>query len=227
MAILDPVADELPWHSPTQGTEMRNLARLNDDEDDGGRQDMEAAPKIIEETLFKKRHVLITGQINDRLAKITVQRLLALAAESDAPINVFISSPGGHVESGDMIHDIIKFISPEVRTIGSGWVASAGALIFVGAEKKNRFCLPNTRFLLHQPSGGIGGNASDIKIQAEQLRKMKERFERLFANATGQTPERIRKDTERDFWLDTQEAVAYGLLGTVIATQKELEERLG
>lgn len=205
---------------------MRNLARLNDDEDDGGRQDMEAAPKIIEETLFKKRHVLITGQINDRLAKITVQRLLALAAESDAPINVFISSPGGHVESGDMIHDIIKFISPEVRTIGSGWVASAGALIFVGAEKKNRFCLPNTRFLLHQPSGGIGGNASDIKIQAEQLRKMKERFERLFANATGQTPERIRKDTERDFWLDTQEAVAYGLLGTVIATQKELEERL-
>lgn len=206
---------------------MRNLARLNDDEDDGGRQDMEAAPKIIEETLFKKRHVLITGQINDRLAKITVQRLLALAAESDAPINVFISSPGGHVESGDMIHDIIKFISPEVRTIGSGWVASAGALIFVGAEKKNRFCLPNTRFLLHQPSGGIGGNASDIKIQAEQLRKMKERFERLFANATGQTPERIRKDTERDFWLDTQEAVAYGLLGTVIATQKELEERLG
>src|SRR4051812_49371170 len=162
---------------------MRNLVRLDDDEEDG-RQNLEAAPKIIEETLFKKRHVLITGQINDRLAKITVQRLLALAAESDEPINVFISSPGGHVESGDMIHDIIKFISPEVRTIGSGWVASAGALIFVGAEKKNRFCLPNTRFLLHQPSGGIGGNASEIKIQAEQLRKMKERFERLFATAT-------------------------------------------
>jgi ATP-dependent Clp protease protease subunit len=204
---------------------MRNLVRLDDD-DDNGRQNVEAAPKIIEETLFKKRHVLITGQINDRLAKITVQRLLALAAENDAPINMFISSPGGHVESGDMIHDVIKFISPEVRTIGSGWVASAGALIFVAAEKKNRFCLPNTRFLLHQPSGGIGGNASEIAIQAEQLRRMKERFEKLFAAATGQTPERIRKDTERDFWLDTQEALAYGLLGTVIATQKELEKRL-
>lgn len=205
---------------------MRNLVRLDDDEEEG-RQSVEAAPKIIEETLFKKRHVLITGQINDRLAKITVQRLLALAAENDQPINMFISSPGGHVESGDMIHDMIKFISPEVRTIGSGWVASAGALIFVAAEKKNRFCLPNTRFLLHQPSGGIGGNASEIAIQAEQLRKMKERFEKLFAAATGQTPERIRKDTERDFWLDTQEALAYGLLGTVIATQKELEDRLG
>jgi ATP-dependent Clp protease protease subunit len=140
---------------------------------------------------------------------------------------VFISSPGGHVESGDMIHDIIKFISPEVRTIGSGWVASAGALIFIGAEKKNRFCLPNTRFLLHQPSGGIGGNASEIAIQAEQLRKMKERFEKLFAVATGQTPERIRKDTQRDFWLDTQEAMAYGLLGTVIATQKDFEAQVG
>jgi ATP-dependent Clp protease protease subunit len=206
---------------------MRNLVTLDDDEDNGKQPDIEAAPKIIEETLFKKRHVLVTGQINDRLAKITVQRLLALAAESDAPINVFISSPGGHVESGDMIHDIIKFISPEVRTIGSGWVASAGALIFIGAEKKNRFCLPNTRFLLHQPSGGIGGNASEIAIQAEQLRKMKERFEKLFATATGQTPERIRKDTQRDFWLDTQEAVAYGLLGTVIATQKDFEAQVG
>ena len=206
---------------------MLNFARLDDDEDNGRQPDGEAAPKIIEETLFKKRHVLVTGQINDRLAKITVQRLLALAAESDAPINVFISSPGGHVESGDMIHDIIKFISPEVRTIGSGWVASAGALIFIGAEKKNRFCLPNTRFLLHQPSGGIGGNASEIAIQAEQLRKMKERFEKLFAVATGQTPERITKDTQRDFWLDTQEAMAYGLLGTVIATQKDFEAQVG
>lgn len=209
---------------------MHNLTRNPwklDDDDDNGKQSSEAAPRIVEETLFRKRHVLITGQVNDRLAKITVQRLLALAAENDAPINVFISSPGGHVESGDMIHDMIKFISPEVRTIGSGWVASAGALIFVGAEKRNRFCLPNTRFLLHQPSGGIGGNASEIEIQAEQLRKMKERFERLFAEATGQTAERIRKDTQRDFWLDTQQAVDYGLLGTVIATQKELEERLG
>jgi len=207
---------------------MQSFWRFDDDDDNDekARPENESAPRIIEETLFKKRHVLITGQVNDRLAKLTVQRLLALAAENDDPINVFISSPGGHVESGDMIHDMIKFIKPEVRTIGSGWVASAGALIFIGAKKEHRFCLPNTRFLLHQPSGGVGGNASEIEVQAQQLRKMKERFERLFAAATGQTPERIKKDTQRDFWLDTQEAVEYGLLGTVIATQQELEDRL-
>jgi ATP-dependent Clp protease protease subunit len=181
-------------------------------------------PKIIEETLFTRRYVLITGQINDRIAKTTTERLLALAAASDAPINIFISSPGGHVESGDMIHDIIKFIKPEVRTIGSGWVASAGALIFVAAERRNRFCLPNTRFLLHQPSGGVGGSASEILIQADELKKMRERFDRLFAEATGQTPERIAHDTSRDFWLDTAEAKDYGLLGSVIRSQSELDD---
>jgi ATP-dependent Clp protease protease subunit len=194
-----------------------------DDEDDKKKKNTPETPKIVEETLFKKRQVLITGQINDVLAKLTTERLLALAAESDAPINVFISSPGGHVESGDMIHDIIKFIKPEVRTIGSGWVASAGALIFVAAEKKRRFCLPNTRFLLHQPSGGIGGDASDIAIQAEQIRRMRDRFDRIFSEATGQPVERIAKDTLRDFWLDTEEALAYGLLGTVVRSQDELD----
>jgi ATP-dependent Clp protease protease subunit len=203
---------------------MHNFYKLDDDEDDEKGHGTEPTPKIIEETLFKRRHVLITGQINDRVAKVTVQRLLALAAENDQPITIFVSSPGGHVESGDMIHDMIKFIRPEVRTIGSGWVASAGALIFVGAERKNRFCLPNTRFLLHQPSGGVSGKATEIEIQADQLRKMKERFERLFAEATGQTAERIRKDTQRDFWLDTQEALDYGLLGRIIKTQQELED---
>src|SRR5690606_3903386 len=126
-------------------------------------------------------------------------------------INLFISSPGGHVESGDMVHDMIKFIKPKVRTIGSGWVASAGALIFVGAEPEDRYCLPNTRFLLHEPSGGVRGTASDIWIQAEQLRIMRERFHHLFAEATGQTAEKIAADTARDFWLNTKEAIDYGL----------------
>jgi ATP-dependent Clp protease protease subunit len=176
----------------------------------------------IAELLFKSRHVLITGTIDDKLARNTVAHLLALAEDGDAPINVFISSPGGHVESGDMVHDVIKFIKPEVRTIGSGWVASAGALIFVGAERQNRFCLPNTRFLLHQPSGGVGGMVSDIGIQARQLELMRQRFDDLFAEATGQTPERIRHDTQRDFWLNTREALDYGLLGKVISRADEL-----
>ena len=176
----------------------------------------------VDALFFKSRNVIITGEINDKVAHRTVTRLLALAQDSDDPINLYISSPGGHVESGDMVHDMIRFIRPLVRTIGSGWVASAGALIFIGATRADRYCLPNTRFLLHQPSGGIGGTATEIQIQAEQISKMRERFDNLFAEATGQTPARIRKDTARDFWLSTDEALAYGLLGSVISSIDEL-----
>ena len=175
-----------------------------------------------EALFFKSRNVILTGAIDDKLAHKTVTHLLALAEDGDGPINMFISSPGGHVESGDMVHDMIKFIRPKVRTIGSGWVASAGALIFIGADKADRFCLPNTRFLLHQPSGGIGGTASDMVIQAEQIKKMRERFDKLFAEATGNSEEKIRKDTMRDFWLNTDEALKYGLLGHVISSMDEL-----
>ena len=174
------------------------------------------------EHLFKSRNVLITGTIDDKLAKSAVSQMLALAEYNDDPINLFISSPGGHVESGDMVHDMAKFIKPDVRTIGSGWVASAGALIFICADRKNRFCLPNTRFLLHQPSGGVSGPASDIEIQAQQITVMRERFDTLFAAATGQTPERVSEDTQRDFWLNTQEALDYGLLGSVIESSSQL-----
>jgi ATP-dependent Clp protease protease subunit len=172
---------------------------------------------------FKSRTVIVAGAINDKLAQRTVAHLLALAEESDKPINMLISSPGGHVESGDMIHDVIKFIRPTVRTIGSGWVASAGALIFVAAKKENRYCLPNTRFLIHQPSGGIGGTSSDMMIQAEQVRLMRDRLNQIFAEATGQKVERIEKDTQRDFWLNTQEAQDYVLLGQIIRTVDDLK----
>ncbi len=174
------------------------------------------------ELFFKSRTVLITGEINDKLANRVTTQLIALAEDSDDPINVFISSPGGHVESGDMVHDMITFIKPTVRCIGSGWVASAGALIFVGAKKENRFCLPNTRFLLHEPRGGVGGSVSDIQIQAEQISIMRKRFHRIFAEATGQTEKKIAADTERDFWLNTDEAIEYGLLGKVIRSADEL-----
>ncbi len=182
----------------------------------------EAAGGKAGELFFKSRNVLITGEINDKLANRVTTQLIALAEDNDDPINVFISSPGGHVESGDMVHDMIKFIRPTVRCIGSGWVASAGALIFVGAKKENRLCLPNTRFLLHEPRGGVGGSVSDIQIQAEQIGIMRERFHRIFADATGQTEKKIAKDTERDFWLNTDEALEYGLLGKVIQSATEL-----
>ena len=193
----------------------------DEDKEKNGSEKPEVGGKAAE-LFFKSRNVIITGEINDKLAHRITTQLIALAEDSDEPINLFISSPGGHVESGDMVHDMIKFIKPTVRTIGSGWVASAGALIFVGAQKKNRFCLPNTRFLLHEPRGGIGGTASDMWIQAEQIRIMRERFHRIFAEATGQSEEKIAEDTERDFWLNTKEAIDYGLLGKVIHTAAEL-----
>ena len=193
------------------------MAKEDDKKEENG------ASGPIGELFFKSRNVIIAGGIDDKMAQKTVTHLLALAEDSDDPINLFISSPGGHVESGDMVHDMIKFITPKVRTIGSGWVASAGALIFVGADREDRYCLPNTRFLLHQPSGGIGGSASDMMIQADQIKKMRERFDKLFAEATGQSEKKIREDTQRDFWLNTDEAIDYGLLGKVIHSMSELK----
>jgi ATP-dependent Clp protease protease subunit len=195
---------------------------MNDDETPKEKPE-EPTMRPVENLFFKSRNVIITGGIDDKLAARVVTQLLALAQDNEDPINLFISSPGGHVESGDMVHDMIKFIKPKVRSIGSGWVASAGALIFVGADKADRYCLPNTRFLLHEPSGGVGGTATDIWIQAEQIRIMRERFHTLFAEATGQTAKKIADDTARDFWLNTKEAKEYGLLGTVIRSMDELK----
>lgn len=189
---------------------------------DADKDDPTAASRFLEEKLFQRRTVLITGQITEHTARSVSERLLALSAAGPEPINVYISSPGGHVESGDVIHDVIKFIGPEVRTIGSGWVASAGALIFVAPKRENRFCLPNTRFLLHQPSGGVFGPALDVAIQAEQIVKMRERLNQIFAEATGQPLERIEKDTHRDFWMSPKQAIEYGLLGSVIKSETEL-----
>jgi len=177
---------------------------------------------LIESSLFKSRMVLITGEINDRVARSTTERLLAMAGESDDPIMVMISSPGGHVESGDMIHDMIKYVKPMVRVLGTGWVASAGALIFVAAEKENRFCLPNTRFLLHEPRGGVGGSATEIEIQAREVLRMRERLNKIFAEATGQSLKKIEADTHRDFWMSAEEAVDYGVVGKIITSADEI-----
>ncbi|MBH0239856.1 ATP-dependent Clp protease proteolytic subunit [Methylobrevis albus] len=192
-------------------------ARLDDEEDEDkpGKAKEAAAPQV-DKYLFKSRTVLITGGINQDLARDVTARLLALAEASNDPINVIVSSPGGHVESGDMIHDMIRFIPAPVNMIGTGWVASAGALIYVSVPLERRFCTPNTRFLLHQPSGGAGGPATDIEIQAREIIKMRDRLNKMFAAATGQPLERIEKDTDRDYWMGPDEAIAYGLAGKVV-----------
>jgi len=166
--------------------------------------------------LYQSRTVLVFGEIDMALAERVSAQLLALAAENDRPIRVLINSPGGHVESGDTIHDVLRFIEPEVTILGTGWVASAGALIFCAVPRARRLALPNTRFMLHQPSGGAGGPASDIEIEALQILAVRKRLNRIFAEATGQPPEKIARDTERNHWLSAEEAVAYGLVGRII-----------
>jgi ATP-dependent Clp protease protease subunit len=177
----------------------------------------------LAQKLFKARTVIISGEINQAVAERTMTQLLALAAESDKQITVYINSQGGHVEAGDTIHDVLRFIAPPVRIVGTGWVASAGALIYVAVPRKHRYCLPNTRFLLHQPAGGMGGTASDIAIEAREIVRMRERLNRIFARETGQSIERIEDDTLRNFWLDADAAREYGLVGKIIMKQGELD----
>ena len=177
----------------------------------------------VSERLLRARTIIISGEITQKLAATVSGQLLALAAESESDITIFINSQGGHVEAGDTIHDLLRFIRPRVRMIGTGWVASAGALIYVAAPKEQRFCLPNTRFLLHQPAGGAGGTASDIDIEAREILRMRDRLNRIFARETGQPLERIEEDTHRNFWLGAEAALRYGLVGRIIERATELD----
>lgn len=184
-----------------------------------------AADKLspVEPVLMKNRVITLFGEIDKDSARRTNERLLALSFESDDPITLIISSPGGHVESGDSIYDMIRFVSAPVRIVGTGWVGSAGALIYLAAERERRFSLPNTRYLIHQPAGGFGGAASDIEIHAREIIKMRERLNATIAERTGQTIEKIEHDTDRDYWMSADEAVEYGIVGKIISGIRELD----
>ena len=204
---------------------MTGFLREDDDDDDAPEKDVEASkPPMpsVAANLFKSRTILIFGEIKDKLAESVTAQLIALAHESDDPIKVIISSPGGHVESGDVIHDMIRFVKPPIKMIGTGWVASAAAHIFLGATRENRYCLPNTRFMLHQPFGGVGGKASDIDIEAREILKMRERINKEIAFETGRPIEQVRKDTDRNFWMTPEEAKAYGFVTHIISSVNEV-----
>jgi ATP-dependent Clp protease protease subunit len=179
----------------------------------------DARTAFLDEKTFRARTVLLFGSITDAVAADVTRRLLALDADSDAPIDVVVSSPGGHLESGDVIHDLVRF----VRVIGTGWVGSAATHAFLGAPRERRFCTPNTRFLIHQPSGSTGGPASDIAIQAREIAAAKERIALVIARETGQPLERVRRDIERDYWLNAQEALEYGLVSQIIERRTALD----
>lgn len=176
----------------------------------------------LEARLLKNRTILLFGPIDMDVAREVTKQLLVLAADSDEDIKLVVNSPGGHVESGDTIYDMIRFVKPRVKVIGTGWVASAGALVFVAAEREDRFSLPNTRFLLHQPAGGARGQAADIAIEAEEIIKMRRRLNETFARQTGQPIEKVEQDTDRNFWMSAAEAVDYGLVGKIVNSVDEV-----
>jgi ATP-dependent Clp protease protease subunit len=177
---------------------------------------------LMEALSLKSRFVLVFGEIDDKMARQTCERLILLAQESESPIHMLISSPGGHVESGDAIHDMIRFVRAPVTTIGSGWVASAGTHIYLAAPKERRVCLPNTRFMIHQPAGGAGGRASDIAIQAKEIIKTRERIAAVVARETGHPIAKVLADMERDYWMSADEAVTYGIVSRIVERQKDL-----
>ncbi len=182
-----------------------------------------AENSFMAQELFKSRTITFFGEMKPELSKQLAEQLLAMAAVNDDPIKMFINSPGGHVESGDTIFDLIRFIKPKVTVIGTGYVASIATHIFLAAEKENRLCFPNTRFLLHQPSGGMGGQATDINIQAQEILRTKNRINRIIAERTGQKLEKIEQDTNRDFWLSAEEAIDYGMLDRIIHNIDEID----
>src|ERR1700727_2096864 len=177
---------------------------------------------FLEEKAFKSRTVLIFGTITDASAAEAARRFIALDADSAEPIDVVVSSPGGHLESGDSIHDLIRFIRAPVRMIGSGWVGSAATHVYLAAPRERRFCLPNTRFLIHQPSGGVGGKGADIAIQAQEIVRARRGIAGLSARETGKPLEVVLEHIERDYWMSAKEAVDYGLVGRIITGREEL-----
>lgn len=177
---------------------------------------------LLQQKMLASRSIVISGEINQTLAEKVVTQLILLQSINNDPIKIYINSQGGHVEAGDTIHDFIKFIRPEVHVIGTGWVASAGITIYLAAKKEHRYSLPNTRFMIHQPLGGVRGQATDIEIEAREIIRMHERVNKLIADATGQPLEKVKKDTDRNYWMSPEQALDYGVVGKLIQHYDEL-----
>jgi ATP-dependent Clp protease protease subunit len=199
--------------------------RLEDEDEDEPQEKKskkEKEPKgRLEEKFLETRTILLFGEISQKSAREVCEKLILLSALGGDDIKLIVNSQGGHVEAGDTIHDMIKFVKPKVKILGTGWVASAGALIYVSVPVEQRYSLLNTRFMLHQPSGGVGGQATDISIEAQEILKMRDRLNKIFSVQTGQPVERIERDTDRNFWMSAEEAKVYGLVGKIITSQAE------
>ena len=196
---------------------MNEINFKDEDEKDNKR------PDPIGEKLMKSRIIMITDVITKKLAQTTIGQLLILEQEDpEKEIKVFINSPGGDADAGFAIYDMMKFIKPKIKNICAGVAASAAVIILLGTGKENRVSLPNSRILIHQPSTGVHGTASDIQIEASEILKCREKINRMISDETNREFEKVENDTKRNYWMSAEEAVEYGLISKIINTQSDL-----
>jgi ATP-dependent Clp protease protease subunit len=198
-----------------------SIRRYGDEEKDSEKKGPDE--NAMMEKFMETRTIILSGEVNKPLAEKVVKQLLLLEAAGDDPIKVFIDSPGGDVDAGFAIYDMIRFVKPEVILIGMGLVASAAALILLAVPAERRIGLPNSHYLIHQPLSGIRGVATEIEIHAKELEKLRAKLNRIISEATGKDLAQVEKDTDRDYWLDSAEAKKYGLISKIITQRSELE----
>ena len=205
-----------------------DMHHLKDDNDDNKKteekKDAAESAEMLTARFLKTRQILLTGEIDKALSEKIIRQLLILEADGNKPIYLFIDSPGGDADAGYGIFDMIRFINAPVYTIGMGLVASAAALVLLASPKDRRAALPNSHFLIHQPLSGIKGVATEIEIHAKELEKMRERINKLIAEETGKPLAQVAKDTDRDCWLNAEEALDYGLVSKILASRKDLKK---
>ena len=206
-------------------TVIQSLAEgitIQNDDDDEEKEDRGVWHDPLAGKMLKTRTILLSGEINKECAERTIRQLLLMEDTNDEPVRIFIDSPGGDADAGYAIFDMIRFIRPQVWTIGMGLVASAAAIIQLAAPRERRVGLPNSHYLIHQPLSGIRGVATDIEIHAKELEKLHEKINRLIATETGHPFTQIEKDTDRDYWMNAAEAANYGLISRVISCRDEI-----
>ena len=198
------------------------LSEKEDDEQKKQSEEKEAGADALSAKFLKTRQIIISGEINKELAEKIARQLLILEADSDEPIRLFIDSPGGDADAGYAIFDMIRFINAPVYTIGMGLIASAASIVLLAAPKERRYGLPNSRYLIHQPMSGMQGVTTEIEIHAQELEKMRMKINQMIAEETGKSVDDVAKDTDRDYWLDAEEAKSYGLISSICKSRKDL-----
>ena len=198
---------------------IRSEHRVEEEEQN---QEKKAGQDILVERMMETRTILLSGEINKELAERVIRQLILLESKSDEPIKVLIDSPGGDADAGFAIYDMMRFIKPDVYNIGMGLVASAAAIILLASPKEQRIALPNSHYLIHQPLSGIRGVATEIEIHAKELEKLRAKINKLISDETGRAVEKVEKETDRDYWLNAEEAQEYGLISRIVKSRAEL-----